>query len=118
MTLPHKRNTRILIIHEDIFRICGCNYIEAMILEMFISSGFDVPIAASVECIASTIFLGAASYSKVQNSLNRLLDKGYVRNDVVGAPKPFNRKAPKIWQLDLDIVERDIKRLVSISNDV
>jgi hypothetical protein len=111
MLLTHKRNTRIIFIHEDIFRICGCNHIEAMILEMFISNGFVAPIAASVECIAGSIFLGAANHSKVQNSLNRLLDKGYVKNDIVGAPKPFNRKAPKIWQLDIATIERDIKRL-------
>jgi hypothetical protein len=106
--LPQPRTLRL---REDLFRICGGSYIETFLLETFLSGGFDTPTPAGVETLAKSVFLGPTNHTKVQNSLRRLLDRGYVEIVSVGPTNTHNRNTPRTWVVKRDIINRDIKRL-------
>jgi hypothetical protein len=107
-TIPLPRTLRL---REDLFRICGCSHIEALLLETFLSGEFDEPKAAGVDTLAQSIFLNTTNYTKVQNSLKRLCDKGYIGVTLTEAENRHNRHMPRVWVVKRDIINRDIRRL-------
>ena len=102
---------RTLRLREDLFRICGCNHVEALLLEVFLSGEFDTPKAASVDTLSESVFMGHTSHTKTQNSLKRLLDKGYVEAVLIGPKNKHNRNTPRTWLVKRDVIQKDIKRL-------
>lgn len=102
---------RTLRLREDLFRICGCSHIEALLLEVFLSGEFDEPKAAGINTLAQSVFLGDTAHTKVQNSLKRLLDKGYIETVTVNGLNKHNRNTPRIWLVKRDVIHRDVKRL-------
>jgi len=112
-----KRNPkyRTLTLREEIFQICGCSYVEAFLLEFFLSGEFDIPVAASLECLGKSIFNVAGSDAKVQHSVKRLLDKGFIKNVANRPQGRHNRSNPRIWLVDRETVDKAVDRLGVIS---
>lgn len=104
-------NPNTLILRKDIFKICSCDYLEAHILEFFLSGEFDKPNQATLDEICESVFLSLRNSTKVRSSVIRLLDKGYLKDVTTEARDWRKRGDPKFWVVCQDVVMRDIKRL-------
>lgn len=91
-------------IYEDLFLICGRQYLETLLLEFFLYNGFEKSKAYHVDQICEDIFVDPNAKNAVMRGLQRLVDKKYISKDTTGVTKGH----PTKWLLHKANINRDI----------
>lgn len=93
-----------LFIHEDLFLLCGRQYIEALLLDVFLTKGFDQPKAYSVDQLGTDIMLNKMNRNALLRAVQRLIDKKYISE----TGQDITRGAPTKWVVHRSIINRDL----------
>lgn len=96
-----------LFIHEDLLLLCGRQYTEALILDIFLSKGFDTPKPYSIDKIGADILLNKLNRNAVMRAVQRLVDKKYISESGAGDSKGL----PTKWVVHRSIINRDLLKI-------
>jgi hypothetical protein len=98
---------KILIIREDLFALAGRDYLEALLLHRFLQKDFSVWCPYPYDQFHKDMLLYHIKSSKINKSIQRLIDKGYIDKRYSG----FHRAQVNSFLTHHKIVNRDLVRL-------
>lgn len=98
---------RVIHIHEPLFKICHFQYIDAILLERFLSGDFDKPKQFSVVQFSHDLFLEERHSCKIIPSLKRLVHWGYI----IQIPPIKKRGEASQWKVDYTAIEKALDRI-------
>ena len=98
---------KIIIIREDLFALAGRDYLEALLLHRFLQEDFIELQKYSYDQLHKDVMFYEHKSSKVNKSIQRLVDKGYVKKLYSLASKSQINS----YKCIRGIVNRDLLRL-------